>query len=180
MQSNYEITNTLLNESRVNRGKTIILHTKDTDESNREKFEDIVKTKGYPQIALGRIYPRIEPVNIQLAGGVYRLEIVVHEKQEGWPISATIKLTDTNGGKETPYKLFNKNYHPGEESGTLVVFGQPNFIQNPVYPLYKGVLASHLATLFDDHGDSGNINILVSLDKKTGLPIIAWFEESCY
>jgi hypothetical protein len=60
----------------------------------------------------------------------------------------------------------------------LQVFGQPVFIQNPIFPEYEGRSAYHLATLETGWGDSGNINIMIALDAD-GVPVQAWFEASC-
>jgi len=66
-------------------------------------------------------------------------------------------------------------YRHGAE---LKFFGQPEFIQNEMMPVYNGRLASHLATIETGWGDSGNVNILVSCDDD-GVPVAVWFEASC-
>jgi len=66
--------------------------------------------------------------------------------------------------------------HPQRD---IVLFGQPDFIQNPIFPIYNGRSAGHLITLNTGWGDSGNINIMLALTKK-GKPAKAWFEASCF
>jgi hypothetical protein len=58
------------------------------------------------------------------------------------------------------------------------VFGQPSFIQNPIFPSHEGRSAYHLTTIETGWGDSGNVNIMVALDAE-GVPVRAWFEASC-
>lgn len=58
------------------------------------------------------------------------------------------------------------------------VFGQPQFIQNPIVPSHNGRSAFHLLTLNNDWGDCGNVNIMVALDE-SGDPEVAFFEASC-
>lgn len=59
----------------------------------------------------------------------------------------------------------------------LQIFGQPIFIQNPIFPSHKGRSACNLATLETGWGDSGNVNIMVALDD--GVPVEIWIEASC-
>ena len=60
----------------------------------------------------------------------------------------------------------------------LVLFGQPDFIQNSCAPVHEGRAAACLAVLNTGWGDSGNINLMVSLDGD-GRPCRLWFEASC-
>ena len=57
-------------------------------------------------------------------------------------------------------------------------FGQPAFIQNPVFPVYNGRYASHLLTFETGWGDSGNENYMVALDGE-GYPVAVFHEASC-
>jgi hypothetical protein len=59
------------------------------------------------------------------------------------------------------------------------MFGQPQFIQNPIVPSHEGRSAYHLLTLNNNWGDCGNVNIMVGLDE-SGEPATAYFEASCY
>jgi hypothetical protein len=73
------------------------------------------------------------------------------------------------------------NLEHGEDvwaPGDVVVFGQPRFIQNPIFPTHEGRPAMHLMTLETGWGDSGNVNILFACDDN-GVPCAAWMEASC-
>jgi hypothetical protein len=91
------------------------------------------------------------------------------------------------------YNLFYKNMAAEEQhnidqiemgdysysSGSKVkLFGQPDFVQDGMFPLYEGRIARHLVTFEDNWGDSGNTNIMIGLDE-AGIPAKAWFEASC-
>lgn len=67
----------------------------------------------------------------------------------------------------------------GDRSGYyLQFFGQPVWVQSPVYPLdIRGNPCYHLLTIENKWGDSGNINILVGMDND--VPAEAYFEASC-
>jgi len=58
------------------------------------------------------------------------------------------------------------------------VFGQPNFIQNNIFPVFNGRSAMALCSIETGWGDSGNINILFACDDN-GVPCRVWFEASC-
>lgn len=59
------------------------------------------------------------------------------------------------------------------------VFGQPHWIQNPVYPLdLRGKPCYHLMSIENGWGDSGNYNILIGFDEND-VPNVAYFEASC-
>jgi hypothetical protein len=60
----------------------------------------------------------------------------------------------------------------------IKVFGQPNFIQSEVFPTYEGRSGMCLASIENDWGDNGNINILFACDED-GLPCRIWTEASC-
>lgn len=58
-------------------------------------------------------------------------------------------------------------------------FGQPTWVQGPHYPKDKrGNPYYNLVTIENGWGDSGNYNILISLDEN-GEPDAAYFEASC-
>lgn len=63
-------------------------------------------------------------------------------------------------------------------TGDVVLFGQPDWVQSPMYPAFEGRAAYHLMTLNTEWGDCGNINIMVGLDAE-GRPARLWFEASC-
>lgn len=60
----------------------------------------------------------------------------------------------------------------------VVAFGQPQFIQSPVYPVKDGRCAMHLMTLNTGWGDCGNEVILFTVDEN-GEPDAVWHEASC-
>jgi len=57
-------------------------------------------------------------------------------------------------------------------------FGQPSFIQNEVFPSYKGKAASLLFCFESGWGDCGNENVFIALDDN-GRPVQGWVEYSC-
>jgi hypothetical protein len=59
------------------------------------------------------------------------------------------------------------------------VFGQPNFLQNNVFPTYGGRCAMALASVETGWGDMGNVNILFACDDD-GVPCRVWIESSCH
>ena len=71
-----------------------------------------------------------------------------------------------------------RGVYPYGLPGELAMFGQPHFIQNPVFPSRNGKSALHLCTLFNDWGDCGNENYLVALDDD-GYPVALYHEASC-
>lgn len=84
-----------------------------------------------------------------------------------------------NSVEENRCRIWNLEH--GEDMwapGEVVVFGQPHFIQNPIYPTHEGRSAMHLMTLETGWGDSGNVNILFACDDN-GVPCAAWMEASC-
>jgi len=62
--------------------------------------------------------------------------------------------------------------------GEVLLFGKPQWIQNPIFPAFEGKAARCLAVLETGWGDSGNINLLFTQDAN-GLPNNVWFEASC-
>jgi hypothetical protein len=61
----------------------------------------------------------------------------------------------------------------------IVAFGQPQFIQNPAYPLGpNGECAMHLMTLNTNWGDCGNEVLLFTVDED-GKPNAVFHEASC-
>lgn len=58
------------------------------------------------------------------------------------------------------------------------VFGQPNFIQNEMFPMHKGRMGALLCSIETGWGESGNVNILFACDDD-GVPARVWFEASC-
>lgn len=58
-------------------------------------------------------------------------------------------------------------------------FGQPNFVQGPVYPAdLVGDPCYHLVSIENGWGDSGNYNIFIGFDENNE-PNVAYFEASC-
>jgi hypothetical protein len=62
--------------------------------------------------------------------------------------------------------------------GEVLLFGKPQWIQNPIFPAFAGKAARCLAVLETGWGDCGNINLLFTQDAN-GLPNNVWFEASC-
>lgn len=60
---------------------------------------------------------------------------------------------------------------------TCFCFGQPRFVQNPVYPSHEGQAAFPLLCLETGWGDCGNINIFVAVENNR--PVKAWLEAAC-
>jgi hypothetical protein len=78
-----------------------------------------------------------------------------------------LRIADLEGGSTRPWP-----------KGPVSFFGQPQFIQGEIRPLYNGKPAMHLVTLDSSWGDSGNENILFACDDD-GVPCAVWFEASC-
>ena len=102
-------------------------------------------------------------------------------------ITCTIRLHVTTSAKQWGTVAFipttdpQTYYLPGGPNVRLpylTVFGQPRFIQNPVFPGLHGVCASNLFTLETGWGDAGNLNVLCALDEE-GIPAKVWHEASC-
>jgi len=62
--------------------------------------------------------------------------------------------------------------------GDVLLFGHPQWIQNPMFPAADGKAARCLAVLETGWGDCGNINLLFTQDAE-GRPNKVWFEASC-
>lgn len=60
----------------------------------------------------------------------------------------------------------------------VLLFGKPQWIQNPIFPAFEGKAAQCLAVLETGWGDSGNVNLLFTQDSE-GRPNNVWFEASC-
>ena len=135
---------------------------------------------GLPEFGSARLYYdrfrliHHEGVVISLGGRLYRVRFIpVGDNGSGAPDGGTVEFIPTRDPE---------TYHlpggPNVRLPYLTFFGQPRFIQNPVFPDVNGVCASNLFTLETGWGDAGNLNVLCALDKE-GIPATVWHEASC-
>jgi len=135
---------------------------------------------GLPEFGSARLYYdgfrliHHEGVVISLGGRLYRVRFIpVGDNGSGAPDGGTVEFIPTR---------YPETYHlpggPNVRLPYLTFFGQPRFIQNPVFPDVNGVCASNLFTLETGWGDAGNLNVLCALDRE-GVPAKVWHEASC-
>jgi hypothetical protein len=86
------------------------------------------------------------------------------------PTGKVLLLTPT----EKPASASN-----GTERSWYRFFGQPRFVQNPMYVLdLLGNPCYHFLTIENGWGDAGNFNIQIGFDEQD-IPNFAYFEASC-
>lgn len=120
----------------------------------------------------GNVRIREQGVVVQMGTARYRIRYHA-EYQNDVPTSGVAEFIPTSDA-ETPFT-------PGNNSSRrpyLSMFGQPCFIQNPVWPEYQGRCAYHLLTIEDGWGDAGNINVMVALNDQDR-PVRVFQEYSC-
>jgi len=110
---------------------------------------------------------------IPIGGRLYRVRFMPVSHNGGVPEGGSVEFIPTTG-HETYYLPGG----PNMRLPYLTFFGQPRFIQNPVFPELNGVCASNLFTLETGWGDAGNLNVLCALDQE-GIPAKVWYEASC-
>jgi hypothetical protein len=115
-----------------------------------------------------------EGVVVSLGGRLYRVRFIpVGDNGSGAPDGGTVEFIPT-----TDPQTYHLPGGPNVRLPYLTFFGQPRFIQNPVFPGLDGVCASNLFTLETGWGDAGNLNVLCALDDE-GIPAKVWHEASC-
>jgi len=113
-------------------------------------------------------------VVVSLGGRTHRVRFIpAGDDSSGVPDGGTVEFVPTTD-PETYYLPGG----PNMRLPYLSFFGQPRFIQNPVFPELNGVCASNLFTLETGWGDAGNLNVLCALDRE-GIPAKVWHEASC-
>jgi len=137
---------------------------------------------GLPEFGSARLYYdgfrliHHEGVVISLGGRLYRVRFIpvgAIDHSSGAPDGGTVEFIST-----TDPETYHLPGGPNVRLPYLTFFGQPRFIQNPVFPDVNGVCASNLFTLETGWGDAGNLNVLCALDKE-GIPAKVWHEASC-
>lgn len=63
-------------------------------------------------------------------------------------------------------------------SADVILFGRPQFLQDPIFPARDGKAAWCLMVIDTGWGDTGNINLLFTVDAE-GRPNAVWFEANC-
>ena len=134
---------------------------------------------GLPEFGPARLYYdgfrliHHDGVVVTLEGRFYRVRFMPSSVNGGAPEGGTLEFTPTT----TPQTYYLPG-GPNVRLPYLTFFGQPRFIQNPVFPELNGVCASNLFTLETGWGDAGNLNVLCALNQE-GIPARAWHEASC-
>jgi Domain of unknown function (DUF3850) len=132
----------------------------------------------FPEFGASRFYfPANErqasnQIVIPLGGLRYRVIFQMDACDQDVPTGGELTLIPTNE-PETPYSSERNGRTP-----RVSAFGQPRFIQSPVFPSLDGKCAGNLLTLETGWGDAGNVNIFLALDAN-GIPAKAWLEASC-
>lgn len=98
------------------------------------------------------------------------------KKISGW--KKDISLVNNVNDAELRLEDIKAGFHNVVPQSDIVLFGQPEFVQTPIFPVYNGRSAGNLLTLNTGWGDSGNINIMMATTTK-GKPKKAWFEANC-
>jgi hypothetical protein len=115
-----------------------------------------------------------EGVVVSLGARLYRVRFrPAGDNGSGAPDGGTVEFIPT-----TDAQTYYLPGGPNVRLPYLTFFGQPRFIQNPVFPGLDGVCASNLFTLETGWGDAGNLNVLCVLDGE-GIPAKVWHEASC-
>ena len=115
-----------------------------------------------------------EGVVVSLGARLYRVRFrPAGDNDRGAPDGGTVEFIPT-----TDAQTYYLPGGPNVRLPYLTFFGQPRFIQNPVFPGLDGVCASNLFTLETGWGDAGNLNVLCALDGE-GIPAKVWHEASC-
>ena len=115
-----------------------------------------------------------EGVVVSLGARLYRVRFrPAGDNDSGAPDGGTVEFIPT-----TDAQTYYLPGGPNVRLPYLTFFGQPRFIQNPVFPGLDGVCASNLFTLETGWGDAGNLNVLCALDGE-GIPAKVWHEASC-
>lgn len=125
-------------------------------------------------------WPQFGPARCYLNGvngpfvveiGDRRWEVTINmEYDEEHPIGGSVTFEETTKSITPVTSLTTRRY--GQ------IFGQPKFIQNEVFPQYKGKSASILAVIESGWGDAGNENLFLALDKNN-LPAGLFHEANC-
>ena len=125
-----------------------------------------------PTIGPKRTFDR-EDVVVSLAGRNWavRFDLGSCDRDIGDPDGKFLVLAETNE-PETDQSRARKPY--------LIMFDQPRWVQNEYCPLDpNGKPCVHFATIENEWGDMGNINVLVGIDD-SGLPFVAYYEAACH
>jgi hypothetical protein len=133
---------------------------------------------GLPEFGPPRLYydgSRLihrDGVVIPIGERLYRVRFMP-ASENGVPEGGTVEFIPT-----TDPETYFLPGGPNVRLPYLTFFGQPRFIQSPVFPEFKGACASNLFTLETGWGDAGNLNVLCALNQE-GIPAKAWHEASC-
>ncbi len=101
-----------------------------------------------------------------------------------WLVSVNFEFTDIpSGGTITFVEVDTAvtpwvSVDPENDYRDTYWFGQPTFIQSPVFPQYGGRAAYPLLTIESGWGDSGNENVFVAFDPDN-TPVGIYHEYSC-
>jgi hypothetical protein len=134
-------------------------------------IETLLPTLGQPLYFHGNH----DPIVIQIKGINYEFNFKEYSYEEPWKAEGKfITLLETDKPTTSPDSLtshYRRSYY-------YKFFGQPTWVQGPIYPAYKGKPCYNLVTIENGWGDCGNYNILVGLDDDN-IPAVAYFEASC-
>jgi hypothetical protein len=117
-----------------------------------------------------------EGIVVPIKGKNYRVVFIEDWQTEPWSAEGKfISLTPTDDPETIPDMEYKGENGP---SYYLKFFGQPDWVQNEVYPNdLNGKPCYHFLTIDVNWGDCGNFNILLGFNGDE--PNIAYFEASC-
>ena len=120
----------------------------------------------YPEIALATAYKGSTTI-VEIEGRSWRVFVERHF-DDGIPGECVVTFINTD-------EPTTANEPPGRQGHW---FGQPTFVQSPVFPHVDGRSAMLLCCIESGWGDAGNENIFVGLDAD-GYPCGIYYEYSC-
>lgn len=139
------------------------------------------------------IFPVLYPTIIFEEGDALNGECIIPIGVRNYQIIYASPVEDEQGKirfietLEEPSKFTVTTMQHRKESGLLPIptqrsniywFGQPEFIQSPVFPAKNGKAAYLLFRYESGWGDAGNEHVFIQLDE-SNRPSIAWSEVSC-
>jgi hypothetical protein len=115
---------------------------------------------------------------VPLGGWSYRVELAeTRPGREPWECDGLKLVLTATGGPPTP-----PDCPPPRDKGIYSheyqFFGQPRWVQGPIYAAWEGQALRNFLTIENEWGDCGNTNILVAVGDD-GRPTRAFFEASC-
>jgi hypothetical protein len=130
----------------------------------------------FPELGCSRTVEGDEgTVVLEIAGRRWLVCRSFDYKGQGYPMGGSITFIETDE-PVPPWKplVVREGYRPDSS----YYFGQPNFIQNAVFPHHNGKVAFPLMTIESGWGDCGNENVFLALDD-SGIPCGLHHEASC-